>query len=138
MLRMIEEFLGVMKNKNNQPNVFMPLRSKSVFCFCSVCYSEILSFCNSLWIFYLANNFWTVSTRALTFHMSLLSDNTFPGVQSFLPCDLYLGVWPTFWKLNLVYNLWTVSARALIFHMCICSDKILGTNIFYLVSLILE
>ena len=54
---------------------FMPLRS-------------------SLWNFNLANNFWTVSARALIFHMNIPCDKIFPWV----PCDLKLGVWPIFWK----------------------------------------
>ena len=40
----------------------------------------------------LANNFWTVSTRALIFHMSISCAKTFPC----LPCDLDLGVLPGF------------------------------------------
>ena len=46
--------------------------------------------------FNLANNFWTVSTRALIFHMSIPYDQTFPWVPLFLTCDFDLGVWPIF------------------------------------------
>ena len=56
--------------------IFMPPRSKIgghiVFVL-----SVILSFCHSLWNFNLANNFWTVSARALMFHMSISCDKTF-------------------------------------------------------------
>ena len=47
-------------------------------------HSVILSLCHSLWNFNLANNFWTVSTRVLIFHMSILCDKTFPLVPLFL------------------------------------------------------
>ena len=42
---------------------------------------------------------------------------TLHGYQHFWPCDLDLGVWPTFWMLNPANNIWIVSARAVIFHM---------------------
>ena len=51
---------------------------------------------------YLANNFWTVSVRALIFHMSTPCVKTFQCVPIFLPCDLDLGVWPYFITLTLV------------------------------------
>ena len=62
----------------------------------------------SLWLWpwslthYLANNFWTVSVRALIFHMSTPCVKTFQCVPIFLPCDLDLGVWPYFITLTLV------------------------------------
>ena len=43
-------------------------------CCCPVCHSLILSFCPPLWNFNLANNFWTVSARALKFHMNIPCD----------------------------------------------------------------
>ena len=50
--------------------------------------------------FNLANNFWTVSARALIFHMSIPCYKTFPWVYHyFLPYDIDLRVWPIFWKL---------------------------------------
>ena len=70
--------------------------------------------------FNLANNFWTVSPRALIFHMSILCDKTFPLVP------LFFTLWPWTWSmthffktLTLLNNFWSVSARALIFHMSI-------------------
>ena len=49
-----------------------------------------LSLCPPLWNFNLANNFWTVSARALIFHMSISCDETFPLVPLFLT----LRPWP--------------------------------------------
>ena len=68
----------------------MPPRSKRVYCFGSVCYSVILSFCNSVWIFYLVNTFWTVSARALTFHRVFLLTIPFQGYHHFYPVTLTL------------------------------------------------
>ena len=51
--------------------------------------------------FNLLNNFWTLSARALIFHMNMPCAKTFPWVPIF----------------------WTVSAKALIFHMSIPGDK---------------
>ena len=48
--------------------------------------------------FNLAHKIWTMSARALVFRTTNNSDNTFPWVPTFLPCDLDLGVWSTFWK----------------------------------------
>ena len=73
--------------------------------------------------FNLANNFWTVSARALIFHMSNPCDKTSQWVPLFWPCDLDLVVWPIFENFNLANNFWTVSARALIFYMIIPCDK---------------
>ena len=69
--------------------------------------SVILSFCPPFWKFNLAtfNNFWTVSARALIFHMSIPCDITFLWVPLFfLPCDLELGVWPIFENFNFANN----------------------------------
>ena len=54
----------------------------------------ILSFCPPLWNLNLDNNFWTVSTRALIFHLSIPCDKTFPGVPLFFT----LRPWP--WSLT--------------------------------------
>ena len=78
--------------------IFMPSRSKIgghiVFVL-----SVILSFCPPLWNFNLANNFWTVSARALIFYMSIPCDKTFPWIPLFFT----LWRWPWslthFWKL---------------------------------------
>ena len=66
------------------------------FCHCHCHTIKFLLFCNSVWNFYLANNFSTLSARALIFHMNIPCDK----YQHFLPWDLDLGVWPTvnFWK----------------------------------------
>ena len=48
---------------------------------------EVWHFCK------LANKFWTVSARALIFHMSILFYKTFHEYQQIWPCDPYLGVW---------------------------------------------
>ena len=53
--------------------------------------SVILSFCPPLWNFNLANNFWTVSARALIFHMNIPCDKTFPWVP------LFFTLWPWPW-----------------------------------------
>ena len=86
--------------------------------------SVILSFCHSLWNFNLSYKFWTVSARALIFHMSIPCDKTFPWVSIiFDPVTLTLEFDPFKKNFNLTYNFWTVSARALIFHMSIPCDK---------------
>ena len=61
--------------------------------------SVIPSFCPPLWNFNLANNFWTVSARALIFHMNISCDKTFPWVPLFFTLWFDLGVWPIFWNL---------------------------------------
>ena len=80
--------------------VFMPLRLKIgghiVFVL-----SVILSFCPTLWNLNLANNFWTVSARALIFHTSI-------------PCDK-TSQWFHYFKINI---------RAFKLHMSISCDKI--------------
>ena len=74
--------------------------------------------------FALANNLWTLSARALIFHMNILWDKAFSWKQIIWPCDLDIRVWPTFSKLYLANNFWIVSGRALIFHMNIPCDEI--------------
>ena len=99
------------------------IEDRGAYCFCPVCYSVILSFCPPLWNFILANNFWTVSARALLFQMNIPCDKTFPWILLFLT----LWPWPRFdpfiENFNLANNFWIVSARALIFHMNISCDK---------------
>ena len=72
--------------------IFMPPRSKIgghiVFVL-----PVILSFCPPLWNFNLANNFWTVSARALIFHMHIPCDKTFPWVS------IIFTLWPWPWSL---------------------------------------
>ena len=53
-----------------------------------------LSFCHSLWNFNLAYNCWTVSARALIFHMSIPCDKTFPWVP------LFFTLWSWLWSLT--------------------------------------
>ena len=100
----------------------------------SILFLSCLSFHNSVWKFNLANNFWTLSTKALIFIFIY---------EYFYWQDISLGsnifahwLWP--WSLanflkTLSFNLLlTVSARTLIFHMNISCDK---TNMFYPVTL---
>ena len=69
--------------------LFMPLRLKimrgGILCL------SCLSFCNSVWYFNLADNVWTVSARALIFHLSISCNKTFPWVPTFFT------LWP--WNL---------------------------------------
>ena len=78
------------------------IEDRGAYCFCPVCHSVVLSFCNSvilsfcppLWNFNLANNFWTVSSRALIFHRNIPCDKTF------LLVPLLLTLWPWPWSLT--------------------------------------
>ena len=85
------------EGKKTNHTRFMPLRSKIgghiVFVLSvilHVCHSAFLSFSLPLWSFYLANNIWTVTARALIFHMSFPCDETFPSVTLFFT----LWAWP--------------------------------------------
>ena len=78
--------------------------------------SVILSFC--LKNLNLANNFRTMSARALIFHMSIPCYKTFSWVPLTLEIDLL------FENFNPAYNYSTMSDRVLIFHMSIPCDKI--------------
>ena len=90
----------------------------------SSCQSVILLFCPPLWNFnHLANNFWTVSARALIFHMSIPCDETIPWVPFFYPVTVILEFDPVFVNFILAKIFWTVSTRALIFHMSIPCDE---------------
>ena len=69
-----------------------------------------------------SNNFWTVSARALIFHMDFLWDKAFPWAPTIST------LWPLPWGLtyflknfSLAKNFWTVSARVYTFHMNISS-----------------
>ena len=77
--------------------IFMPPRSKigGHFVFCPVCHSVLL------WNFNLANNFWTVSAKALIFHMNIPCDKTFSWVP------LFFTLWP--WPWNLTHFLKTLA-----------------------------
>ena len=71
----------------------MPPRSKIG----GILFLSCLSFCPPLWNFNLANNFWTVwtvSARALIFHMSISCDKTFPWAP------LFFTQWPWPWSLT--------------------------------------
>ena len=87
-----------------------------------------------------SNNFWTVTARALIFHMSILWDQTFPWVLIlFYP-----------WHLTLVYffveNFSKMMARFFIFHIIILCQKIfllklgltLTFDLFFLKSYIIH
>ena len=64
--------------------------------------------------FKLSNNFWTVSARALIFHMSIS-----------LPIPTFLTLLPWPWSLTYFLKILTllITARALIFHMSYYCDK---------------
>ena len=78
------------------------------------------SFCNSVWNFNLANNFWIVSARTF-----------------FWPYDLILEFVLIFGNFNLVYNFSTVSERPLIFshENYLWQDFSIISTLFYLVTL---
>ena len=124
-------FLFLYSSLGFDPNVlFMPPRSKIggiLFLSClSFCNSVILPFCPPLWIYNLADTFWTVSARSLIFHMNIPCDKTFPWETIiFDPVYLTLEFDPFFFfeNFNLANNFWTVSAKTLIFHMGIPCDK---------------
>ena len=69
---------------------------RGAYCFYPVCHSVILS---PLWNFNLANNFWTVSARALIFHMSIPCDKTFLLVLNLLTLTFDL-----FFKIDIGHN----------------------------------
>ena len=83
-----------------------------------ILFLSCLLFCPPLWNFYLANNFRTVSARALIFHMSIPCDKTFPWVPLlFYPVTLTLEFDSFFetqtlliifeqWVLELWYFIW--------------------------------
>ena len=58
-----------------------------------ILFLSCLSFCPPLWIFNLANNFWTASSRALTFHMNIPCDKILPWVPLFLYPAKFAGVY---------------------------------------------
>ena len=58
-----------------------------------ILFLSCLSFCPPLWIFNLANNFWTGSARALIFHMNI------PCEKTFLWVPLFFTLWPWSWSL---------------------------------------
>ena len=61
---------------------------------CPDCHSVLLSFCPPFWNLNLANNFWTVSARALIFHMRS------PFEKTFLWVPLLWTLWPWPWSLT--------------------------------------
>ena len=92
------------------------LEDGRAYCFCPVCHSVILSFCPPLWNFNLDNNFWTVSSRALIFHISIPCDKTFQWVPFFFYSFTYtfeFDPFLNFENFNLSNNFWTVVALEL-------------------------
>ena len=71
--------------------------------------------------FDLAIHFWTVSARALIFHMSILCDKTFPWVTTSFTLTLEFDIFSE--NFSLAINFWTVTANALIFHLSTTCDK---------------
>ena len=100
-------------------NNFYPQdRRSGAYCFCLVCHSLILSYCHSalLWNYYLANNFWTLSARALIFHM--------------IPCDtckIFCRLLELLEKSSIGQNFLKIKIKASIMQMVISCDKILFT-----------
>ena len=100
----LEELNSVEKddsNKKTKGNLFRlytcrflcpHIEDRGGYCFCPVCHSVILSLCPPLWNFNLANNFWTVSARALLLQLNIPCDKTFPWILLFLT----LWPWPRF------------------------------------------
>ena len=91
-----------------------------------ILFLSCLSFHKSVWNFNLANNFWTMKTRALIFHMGIPSCKTFQRV----PTSFTLWPWP--WSLNFFqktltllinFEQWVFIFRAFIFHMSILCYK---------------
>ena len=81
----------VYRNKHHMNSTFLCPRDRRLggilFLSClSFSHSAILSFCPPLWNFNLANNFWTVSPRALIFHMNIPCDKICPNVMN-IPSD---------------------------------------------------
>lgn len=75
--------------------------------------------------FSLAYNFWTVSPRALIFHISTPIDKTFPGIPVFfLPCNLDLGCGLLFENSKIVnyFSKWVLELSSCTF-MSISSDR---------------
>ena len=70
----------------------------------------------------LANIFWTVSARALIFHMSIPWDY-FRWYQKFWPCDLDLGVWYNLKTLSKYLSLWSWSSLDLPISKGICVSQ---------------
>ena len=94
----------------------MPPRSKNGGGGC-VLFFSCLSFCHSLWIFNLANNFRTVRARALIFNISISYDQIFPWFPLFFtltlefdPCFENFNLAITFeqWVLELWYCTWVL------------------------------
>ena len=86
----------------------------------------------------LAYIFWTVSARALIFHMSILSDKTFPWVATFFTLLPWPWSWPIYektltlvtveqWVLELWYFIWVLVTR-----------PFLGYQLFYPMALTLD
>ena len=93
--------------------------------------SVILSFCPSLWNFNFATNFWTVSSRALVFHMSIPCDKTFSWVP------LFLTLWPWPWSLTHILKTLTLLIS---FEQWVLERQgsLVATNNFALMTLTLE
>ena len=87
-----------------------------------ICHSVILEFRNTVVNLNLANNFWTVGSITLIFHMNISSEKTFPLVPTFLPCVHGLDLSLENFNLAIGNNVWTASSRSLQFHLSIASD----------------
>ena len=68
------------------------IENQGAYCFCPVCYSVMLSLCHPLWIFNLADKFWTVNAKSLIFHMNIPCYKTFPWVP------IFFTLWPWPWS----------------------------------------
>ena len=101
LVRLEAFILDAFVNKEHAASVFLYPRDRRsggiLFLSCLSFCNSILLYCPRLWNFNFANNFWTVSARALIFHMSIPFDKTFLLVLNLLTLTFDL-----FFKLTLI------------------------------------
>ena len=102
-------------NQNSAYFYAPEIKDRWAYWFCPVCHSIILSFCPPLWNFNLANNFWTMTARALIFHMNILCDKTFHWVP------LFLTLWP--WPWSLTHFFWKILSLLITFKQWVLELK---------------
>ena len=99
------------------------IEDQGVYCLCPVCHSVFLSLRNSVQNFNLANNFSTVSARAVIFHMSIPCNKTFPWVRTFVTLTLEFDLFSE--NLILANYCSTVSVRIFYISHDVPCEKIL-------------